>query len=57
MSLDARLEALQARHLEVEEKLSKEMRQLSAEDVALMALKKEKLRLKDEISQLREKAA
>ena len=57
MSLDARLETLENRHHNVEAMLHKEMSHPAADPAKVSELKREKLKLKDEIENLRTPAA
>lgn len=57
MSLDSRLESLEKRHYNVEEKLHREMSHPAADAARVAKLKREKLMLKDEIMNLRESSA
>lgn len=57
MSLDSRLESLELQHTRLEETLNKELRKPSTDPARLAKLKREKLKLKDEIHSLRTKAA
>ncbi len=52
MSLDARIRELSARHRNLENAIASELKRPSFDDVRLTAMKKEKLRLKDEIASL-----
>jgi hypothetical protein len=56
MSLDARIRELSARHRNLENAISAEMKRPAFDDIRLTAMKKEKLRLKDEIAALHERA-
>lgn len=47
-----RLESLKARHAGLEAEISEETKKAHPDDTALHALKKEKLRIKDEIARL-----
>lgn len=47
-----RLESLKARHAGLETEISEEAKKPNPDDTALHALKKEKLRIKDEIARL-----
>ncbi|WP_084462882.1 YdcH family protein [Oceanibaculum pacificum] len=49
---DSRVEALKARHEALEHALQSETIRPSPDDLAILSLKKEKLRLKDEITKL-----
>lgn len=52
MALDARIRELSARHRNLDDALSSEMKRPAIDEVRISAMKKEKLRLKDEISAL-----
>jgi len=52
MALDARIRELSARHRNLDDALSSEMKRPATDEVRISAMKKEKLRLKDEISAL-----
>lgn len=52
MSLDARLDALRSRHHSLEEEIDQENQRPHPDDARLAELKREKLRLKDEIERL-----
>lgn len=52
MSLDARIRELSARHRNLENAIAAELKRPASDDVRLTAMKKEKLRLKDEIAAL-----
>ena len=49
MALDARIRELAARHRSLEAAIASEMKRPSIDEVRVSAMKKEKLRLKDEI--------
>ena len=53
MGSDARIAELTLRHQSLEETIEAESARLSSDDFKIAALKKEKLRLKDEIERLR----
>lgn len=53
MSLQARIESLRERHAGVEARLADEALRPRPDDEALMKLKREKLRLKEEMERLR----
>lgn len=55
MSLDARIRELAARHRDLEAAIATELKRPAVDDVRLTAMKKEKLRLKDEIAILSER--
>ena len=54
MGTTARLAELSLRHQSLEETIEAEVSRPSSDDIKIAALKKEKLRLKDEIEKLRE---
>ncbi len=54
MSLHARLETLETRHHHLESKLHDEMNRPGADAVRIADLKREKLKLKDEMESLRQ---
>jgi|AntRauTorckE6833_2_1112554.scaffolds.fasta_scaffold18209_3 hypothetical protein len=49
MSLDNRLKSLEQRHAKTEEQIHRELIRPSADPVTITTLKREKLRLKDEM--------
>ena len=53
MALDARIRELGSRHQSLEQAIQDEMRRPSADDLKLRELKRQKLRLKEEIETLR----
>jgi hypothetical protein len=53
MALDARIRELGSRHQSLEQAIQDEMRRPSADDLRLKELKRQKLRLKEEIETLR----
>ena len=53
MALDARIRELGSRHQSLESEIMDEMRRPYADDMKLKKLKREKLRLKEEIEALR----
>lgn len=53
MALEARIRELGSRHQSLEQAIQDEMRRPHADDVKLKALKRQKLRLKEEIETLR----
>ena len=53
MSVDARIDELSHRHQELEMKLEAEQKNPSSDMIKLKELKQQKLRIKDEIRQLR----
>ncbi len=52
MALDARIRELTARHQDLETAIESEMKRPSADTYRITTMKKEKLRLKDEITAL-----
>ncbi|NIQ92806.1 MAG: DUF465 domain-containing protein [Desulfuromonadales bacterium] len=52
MSLDARLDALRSRHASLEQELERENQRPHPDDSRVAELKREKLRLKDEIERV-----
>jgi hypothetical protein len=52
MALDARIRELTARHRDLEAAIEMEMKRPSADTYRISSMKKEKLRLKDEITAL-----
>jgi len=55
MAIDARIRELGSRHQSLEQAIQDEMRRPYADDLKLRELKRQKLRLKEEIEALREK--
>jgi hypothetical protein len=53
MAVEARLRELGARHQSLEKAIQDEMRRPSADDLKLQELKRQKLKLKDELEALR----
>ncbi|WP_293904633.1 DUF465 domain-containing protein [Phenylobacterium sp.] len=53
MALDARIRELGSRHQSLEQAIQDEMHRPSADDIKLKELKRQKLRLKEEIETLR----
>jgi hypothetical protein len=53
MAVEARLRELGARHQSLEKAIQDEMRRPSADDLRLKELKRQKLKLKDELESLR----
>ncbi len=53
MALKSHLNALTTRHQDLESTLSTEMKFISRDEQRILELKRQKLRLKDEISKLR----
>lgn len=56
MALDARLDALRARHHDLETALDQENQRPHPDDSRIIQLKREKLRLKDEIERIQHHA-
>lgn len=56
MSLEAHIEELAEKHRQLDRKIESEEARLGSDDIAIHELKKEKLRLKDEIERLRAQA-
>lgn len=56
MSLQSHLSELEKRHRAAERELEVAMRQPATPDIALSALKRKKLQLKDEITRVRQQA-
>jgi hypothetical protein len=54
MALDARIRELGSRHQSLEDAIQDEMRRPYADDLKLKELKRQKLRLKEEIESLRQ---
>ncbi|WP_340108423.1 YdcH family protein [Pikeienuella sp. HZG-20] len=54
MSLSSHLAELRRKHANLEQKIEMEMRSPAADELQISKLKREKLRLKDEISRLGE---
>ena len=52
MALEARIRELSSRHRELDVAIESEASSLAADDLSLAAMKREKLRLKDEIAAL-----
>ena len=55
MSLDERIEALRAKHQALETALDEEFNRPLPDDIQIASLKKQKLRIKDEIASLTRK--
>ncbi len=55
MALDARIRELGSRHQSLDDAIQEEMRRPSFDDLKLRTLKRQKLRLKEEIETLRER--
>jgi hypothetical protein len=53
MALDAHLEELSERHRALDRKIEEEMGRPTADDLKIAELKRQKLRLRDEIERLR----
>lgn len=53
MALDAHLEELSERHRALDRKIEEEMARPTADDLKIAELKRQKLRLKDEIERLK----
>ena len=56
MALDARIRELGSRHQSLEQAIQDEMRRPYADDIKLKELKRQKLRLKEEMDSLRAQA-
>lgn len=56
MAVEARLRELGARHQSLEKAIQDEMRRPSSDDLRLQELKRQKLKLKDELEALRASA-
>ena len=57
MSLDAHLDELAEKHRDLDRRIEKEEAHPGSDDVSIHELKKEKLRLRDEIERLKSTAA
>jgi len=57
MSLDAHIDELAEKHRELDRRIEKEEAHPGSDDVSIHELKKEKLRLKDEMERLKTTAA
>ena len=55
MALEARIRELDARHNRLDDRIGEEVRHPSSDSLRLSSLKKEKLKLKDEIQSLKRK--
>ena len=55
MALEARIRELDARHHRLDDRIDEEVRHPSADSLRLSSLKKEKLKLKDQIQSLKQK--
>jgi hypothetical protein len=53
MAIEARIRELDARHRSLEEQIEDEMSHLSSDDLRVRELKRQKLRLKEEMEALR----
>ena len=56
MSLDAHIEELAEKHRDLDRRIEKEETHPGSDDISIHELKKEKLRIKDEIEKLRASA-
>ena len=56
MAIEARIRELDARHRSLEELIETEMNHLSSDDLRVRELKRQKLRLKEEMEALRAQA-
>ncbi len=56
MAIEARIRELDARHRSLETQIEDEMSHLSSDDLRVRELKRQKLRLKEEVEALRAKA-
>ncbi len=56
MAIEARIRELDARHRSLEELIEDEMNHLSSDDLRVRELKRQKLRLKEEMEALRAQA-
>ena len=56
MAVEARIRELDARHRSLEEQIEDEMSHLSSDDLRVRELKRQKLRLKEEMEALRASA-
>ena len=56
MAIEARIRELDARHRNLENQIEDEMSHLSSDDLRVRELKRQKLRLKEEVEALRAKA-
>lgn len=55
MALEAHLEELSEKHRQLDKEIEQEIARPGSDDIKIAELKKEKLRLKDEINSLQEK--
>ena len=53
MSLQGRIEELTKRHAQIDEKIHEEQKRPASDDITLKDLKRQKLKLKEEIGMLR----
>ncbi len=53
MAIEARIRELDARHRSLEERIEDEMSHLSSDDLRVRELKRQKLRLKEQVEALR----
>jgi len=53
MALEARLEGLASRHRELEKQIAAELTHAAHDDLKVAALKREKLRIKDQMERVR----
>ncbi|MEM6556401.1 MAG: DUF465 domain-containing protein, partial [Pseudomonadota bacterium] len=53
MSLQGRIEELTKRHAKIDEKIHEEQKRPASDDITIKDLKRQKLRLKEEIGMLR----
>jgi len=53
MAIDAHLEGLASKHRELENRIMAELAHPSADDLRIASLKREKLRIKDQIERVR----
>lgn len=54
MAVDARIRELTARHHDLDDLIASELQSPSSDDLKIQTLKRQKLRLKEEIEQLRQ---
>ena len=57
MTTEGHIAALERRHRELDRKIEDEMSHLSHDDMAIAALKRKKLEIKDELAKLQQSAA
>lgn len=57
MSLESHVKELLRKHAELEDKIASEQRRPAADDLQVTAMKREKLRLKEQIERARRNAA